>query len=394
LKSDAMREKYLRRLAGKRKFLLGDEACAWGALFAGCDFFGGYPITPASEIGEVLAAELPNVGGYCIQFEDELASLAAVIGAVWAGARGMTATSGPGFSLMMEHIGYAVMTETPVVVVDVQRSGPSTGQATKPAQGDVLQARWGTHGDHEMIALSPSSVQECFDFTIDAFNLAEKYRHPVILLTDGEVGHIREPLVFPDYTKVHREPRRKAADGETAFGGKANPGMIEIGDKRDVHITGSTHKPTGMRDVESRDVHERLITRFYAKIDNARREFDRYETRFLDDCEFAIVSFGCTARPSLGAVLKAREEGIKVGFIRLINIWPFPDKFFRELPSNIKQLIVAEMNLGQLAREIERFVNIPVLRIGKIGGIVHSVNEIHSRIIDPDLARREPILLL
>lgn len=218
MKSEDMRDKYLGRLAGKRKFLLGDEACAWGALFAGCDFFGGYPITPASEIGEVMAAELPNVGGYCIQFEDELASLAAVIGAVWAGARGMTATSGPGFSLMMEHIGYAVMTETPVVVIDVQRSGPSTGQATKPAQGDVLQARWGTHGDHEMIALSPSSVQECFDFTIDAFNLAEKYRHPVILLTDGEVGHIREPLIFPDYSKVHHEPRGKAAEGETEIG--------------------------------------------------------------------------------------------------------------------------------------------------------------------------------
>ncbi len=341
-----------------------------------------------------MANEMPYTGGYCLQLEDELASLAAVIGAIWAGARGMTATSGPGFSLMMEHLGYAVMTETPVVLVDVQRSGPSTGQATKPAQGDVLQARWGTHGDHEMIALSPWSVQECFDLTVDAFNLAEKYRHPVILLMDGEVGHIREPLVYPEYSKVHREPRQKAPDDACAFGGCEMPGMIEIGDSRDVHITGSTHKDNGMRDVESRNVHERLVTRYYRKIDNARRELDRYETYFLDDCDFALVSFGCTARPAMGAILRARKEGIKAGFIRLINIWPFPDKLFRELPSNIKQLIVAEMNLGQLAREIERFVNIPVLRIGKIGGVVHSVDEIYSRLKDPDLARREPILLM
>jgi 2-oxoglutarate ferredoxin oxidoreductase subunit alpha len=364
LKSDGMRAKYLQRLSGKRAFILGDEACAWGAIFAGCDFFGNYPITPASEVGEVLANELANVGGYCLQMEDELGALAAVIGAVWGGARGMTATSGPGFSLMMEHIGYAVMTETPVVV------------------------------DHEMIALSPSSVQECFNLTIDAFNLAEKHRHPVVVLMDGEVGHIREPLIFPDYSKVHHEPRRKAADGETPFGGNLNPGMIEIGDKRDVHITGSTHKPTGMRDVESRNVHEQLVSRFYSKIDKARREFDRYETRFLDDCDFAVVSFGCTARPTLGAVLVAREMGIKAGYIRLINIWPFADKLFRELPSNIKYLLVAEMNLGQLSREIERYVNIPVLRVGKIGGIVHSVDEILSRIKDPDLAKCEPLLLM
>lgn len=394
MKPSEMREVYLGRLAGQRRFILGDEASAWGALFAGCNFFGGYPITPASELGEVMSHELPNVGGYCIQFEDELASLAAVIGAIWAGGKGMTATSGPGFSLMLEHIGYAIMTETPVVVVNVQRSGPSTGQATKPAQGDVLQVRWGTHGDHEIIAISPSSVQECFDFTIDAFNLAEKYRHPVILLTDGEIGHLREPCLFPEYKGVQREPRRKAAEGEPAFGGMEIPGMIEIGDKRNVHITGSTHKENGMRDVESRDVHERLVTRYYNKIDDARRELERFETHFIDDCEFAVVSFGCTARPTMGAVIRAREEGIKVGFIRLINIWPFADRLFKELPSNVKQLIVAEMNLGQLAREIERFVNIPVLRIGKIGGVVHSIDEIYSRIKDPDLARREPVLLM
>lgn len=389
-----MRQKHLTKLAGKKRFLLGDEACAWGALFAGCNFFGGYPITPASEISELLAREMPFVGGYCLQFEDEIASLAGVIGAVWAGAKAMTATSGPGFSLMMEHIGYAIMTETPVVVIDVQRSGPCTGQATKPAQGDVLQARWGTHGDHEMIALSPWSVQECFDLTVDAFNLAEKYRHPVILLSDGEIGHLREPCIFPDYNSVYREPRKKAKENEFAFGGNKNPGMIEIGDHRNVHITGSTHKPNGMRDVESRNVHEQLVTRIVNKIENARRDLERYETFFLDDCDFALVSFGCTARPSMGAVLKARKQGMKVGFIRLINIWPFCDQLFKELPSNIKHLFVAEMNLGQVAREIERFVNIPVLRINKIGGVIHSIDEIYSRLKDPDLARKEPVLLM
>ena len=214
MKLDQKRIDYLRKFAGRKDFLLGDEACAFGALYAGCSFFGAYPITPASEIAETLARELPFVDGFFVQFEDEIASISSIIGAAWAGARSMTATSGPGFSLMQEGIGYAVMTETPCVIVDIQRSGPSTGQATKGAQGDFYQARWGTHGDHEIIALAPNSVQEYFDLTVDCFNLAERYRTPVILLGDGEVGHMRENLTFPDPAKEN--PGRRAAHGRRA----------------------------------------------------------------------------------------------------------------------------------------------------------------------------------
>ncbi|UCH95431.1 MAG: 2-oxoacid:acceptor oxidoreductase subunit alpha, partial [Candidatus Aminicenantes bacterium] len=216
-----IRAKYLKRFENTTRFILGDEACSYGALFAGCNFFGGYPITPASEVAEVMARELPNVNGYYIQFEDELASIGACIGAAWAGAKAMTATSGPGFSLMQENIGYAVMTETPCVIVNVQRSGPSTGQATKAAQGDMMQARWGTHGDHNIIAMAPNSVQESFEMMIDCFNLAEEYRTPVILLTDGEIGHLREKLTFPKLQDVDLVDRpRPEREGELSFGGK------------------------------------------------------------------------------------------------------------------------------------------------------------------------------
>ncbi|MEW5994455.1 MAG: 2-oxoacid:acceptor oxidoreductase subunit alpha, partial [Candidatus Zixiibacteriota bacterium] len=224
------RKQYLDRLGGKTYFILGDEACAYGAIWSGCDFFAGYPITPASEVAELMAMELPRAGGICIQMEDELASMAAIIGASWTGARTMTATSGPGFSLMQENIGYAIMTETPCVVVDVQRSGPSTGQATKPAQGDVLQARWGTHGDHNIIALSPNSAQECFDLMFSCFDLADTYRTPVILLMDGEIGHIRENVTMPALSSIRHTSRKKAGPGEDVFGGQELvPGMIHYG---------------------------------------------------------------------------------------------------------------------------------------------------------------------
>ena len=252
-------DRYLQSLAGGEHFIQGDEAAAMGAIFAGCTFFGGYPITPASEIAEVMARELPRIGGYYVQFEDELASISAVVGAAWSGARSMTATSGPGFSLMQETVGYACMTETPCVIVDVQRSGPSTGQATLPAQGDVMQARWGTHGDHEMIALSPSTVQECLDLMIRCVNLSEQYRNPVIFLMDGEIGHLRERTVFPDPSKVEIRERLKAAEGEAVFGGKTVPPMLEFGEGKFVHVTGSTHKPDGMRDVRTMEVHDDLV---------------------------------------------------------------------------------------------------------------------------------------
>ena len=368
---------YLNTLSGSMRFALGDEAIAYGALFAGCTFFGGYPITPASEVAETMARELPNVDGYYVQFEDEIGSIAAVIGAVRAGAKAMTATSGPGFSLMQENIGYGIMTETPCVIVDVQRSGPSTGQATKPAQGDVLQARWGTHGDHEMIALSPNSVQECFDLMIDCFNLSERYRHPVIFLPDGEIGHLREKLEFPELDDVDLFPRGGVhPDDDAAF---IRP-MKEFGQGKFHHVTGSTHKEDGMRDVVSQNVHEELITRLCDKIDKNRRNIVRYEERFMEDAETVVVSFGASSRPALGAVLQARSEGRKVGYFRLITIWPICGERLAEIGRQVGKILVPEMNLGQMAREIERFVSVPVVRVSKIGGVPHSVREIHAAI--------------
>ncbi len=379
---DKIRYEYLNRFAERSYFMQGDEAVAYGSLYAGCDFFAGYPITPASEIAEVMAAELPHVDGYYIQLEDELASLSAVIGAVWAGAKAMTATSGPGFSLMQENIGYAVMTETPLVIVNVQRSGPSTGQATKPAQGDVMQARWGTHGDHEIIALAPNSIQECFSHGIKAFNLAEEYRTPVIILMDGEVGHMREKITLPNPKEVKIKERKLAAGSELIFGGKKIPPMAEYGQGRFIHVTCSTHKESGIRDVESQDVHERLVTRLCRKIKDNRDQIVEYEENYLEDADIAIVTYGATSRPATGAVLRARKEGKKVGMFRLVTIWPFPENKIRKLGAKVKKIFVPEMNLGQLSREIERFVNCEVLSIPKIGGIVHTIDEIYSAIIE------------
>ena len=378
----SQRAEYLRRFDGTTSFVMGDVASAMGALYAGCSFFGGYPITPASEVAEVMAHELPKVGGFYVQFEDEIASISAVVGAVWGGARGMTATSGPGFSLMQEAIGYAAMTETPCVIVDVQRSGPSTGQATKPAQGDLMQARWGTHGDHEIIALAPWSVQECFDLTVESFNLAERYRTPVILLTDGAIGHIREPLTYPVYDEAALAPRPRAKEGDLVFGGQSVPPMAQLGDRLDVHITGSTHHPNGIRDVETKAVHEALVLRLVDKIERDREALTRLDVRHMDGAKVAVVSFGCSARPALGAVEAARADGHEVGFIRLVGMWPFPGPRIKELLADVDAVLVPEMNLGQLNRELERFVSCPVVRAPKIGGIVHSQDEIHGKLME------------
>ena len=377
-RTNEMRTRYLSRFAGRSYFMQGDESVAYGSLYAGCDFFAGYPITPASEVAEVMSAELPHVDGYYIQMEDELASLSAVIGAVWAGARAMTATSGPGYSLMQENIGYAVMTETPCVIVNVQRSGPSTGQATMPAQGDVMQARWGTHGDHEMIALAPNSVQECFDLAIEAFNLAEEYRTPAIVLMDGEVGHMREKITMPPLESVTLRERRLVTGDELIFGGADVPPMAEFGLGRFIHVTGSTHKETGIRDVQSQDVHERLVTRLCKKIAANRDRIARYEELDMEDADYVVISYGATSRPAAGAVLRARAEGKKVGMLRLITIWPFPEGKIREVASRAKRVFVPEMNLGQLSREVERFALADVVSIPKIGGIAHTVDEIYD----------------
>jgi 2-oxoglutarate ferredoxin oxidoreductase subunit alpha len=373
---------YLARLAEQEHFIQGDEAAAFGAIFAGCTFFGGYPITPASEVAEVMARELPNIGGYYVQFEDELASISAVIGAAWAGARAMTATSGPGFSLMQENIGYACMTETPCVIIDVQRSGPSTGQATLPAQGDIMQARWGTHGDHDIIALAPSSAQECFGLVVRSFNLAEEYRTPVILLMDGEIGHLRERVTLPDPRTVERAERRKASEGEDVFGGATVPPMIEFGDGGFVHVTGSTHKENGLRDVQTQSVHDRLVRRLVAKIEQAREEIATVDVESEEDAGVGVLAYGATARPARGAVLRARGEGHRVSFCRPVTIWPFPISKIQEACRGLRQLLVPEMNLGQLAREVDRFVDCEVVPLSKIGGVVHSSQEIHAAIVE------------
>ncbi len=364
----------------KMKFVQGDEAAAYGAIFAGCNFFAGYPITPASEVAELMSLELPKVDGYYIQMEDEIASMGAVIGSVWAGGKSMTATSGPGFSLMQENIGYACMTETPCVVVNVQRSGPSTGQATKGAQGDVMQARWGTHGDHEMIALAPNSIQETFDTLIEAFNLSEIYRNPVMVMTDGEIGHIREKLVFPDPEELEIIPRRLAEEKIDIFGGERIPPMIEFGMGSQVHVTGSTHKSNGMRDVSTQSVHDELVRRIYEKIDSNRENIVRYKTEFIDDAEYLIVSYGASSRPAYGALENLRKSGLKIGFLRLITLWPFADRIISETGKNMKKIFVPEMNLGQISREIERFVTCKVIPVSKIGGIPHTISEIETKI--------------
>jgi len=379
-RGSALKNLYLEKEFQGEHYLQGDEACAIGAVFAGCEFFGGYPITPASEIAEVMARELPNVGGYYVQFEDELASISAVIGAAWAGARAMTATSGPGFSLMQENIGYACMTETPCVIVDVQRSGPSTGQATLPAQGDVMQARWGTHGDHEMIALAPSSVQECFDLTLRCFNLSEEYRNPVILLMDGEIGHLRERVRFPHPREIEIRERAKATAGEAVFGGATVPPMLEFGDGGFVHVTGSTHKESGLRDVQTQEVHDRLVRRLCAKIEQARDRIAMVDVDRDAGARVGVLAYGATARPAKGAVLRARADGLAITFCRPITIWPFPRNQIVQACAGLRTLIVPEMNLGQLSREIERFVDCDVIGLSKIGGVIHSSKEIHAKI--------------
>ena len=352
-------------------FWQGNEACAEATIAAGCRFFAGYPITPASEIAEHLAKKLPKIGGIAIQMEDELASIGAVVGASWAGAKPMTATSGPGFSLMQETIGYAFMTETPCVIVDVQRLGPSTGQATKCGQGDVMQARWGTHGDYSAIALSPNSAQEMFELTIKAFNLAEKYRTPVILLADEEIAHMREQVTIPSLADIEIVNRRKPKPGETAFFGLEEvPPMPAVGEGYNVAVTGSTHNEYGIRFTADPNVHKRLVERLNSKIQNHADELAEAETHNIDDCQIGIISFGCTSRAIYEAVENAEAKGVTVGYARLKTIWPFPEKIVKKLAKTAEKIIVPEMNLKQLYYEVQRVTNgsSEIIALNKIGG--------------------------
>lgn len=352
-------------------FWQGSKACAEAAITARCRFFSGYPITPASKILEHMAKRLPQVGGITIQMEDEMASIGAVIGASWTGTKAMTATSGPGFSLMQEFIGYAFMTETPCVIVDVQRVGPSTGQATKCAQGDVMQSRWGTHGDYPAIVLSPNCVQEMFTLTIRAFNLAEKFRTPVIVLSDETVAHVREQITVPPLETLKIIDRSKPeTEGKIHPGLEEVPPMPPIGKGFNVAVTGSTHDEYGVRFTADPLIHRRLVRRLNDKITNHEEEISDIEVYNIADCKLALVSYGCTSRAIYETVEKAEAKGIKIGFVRLRTIWPFPDKTVRELAEEAVKIIVPELNVGQIVNEVKRAVNgsAEVIPLNKIGG--------------------------
>ena len=341
------------------KFLQGNEACAEGAIAAGVTFFGGYPITPSTEIAEAMAAKLPQNNGAFIQMEDEIAGLAVVLGASLAGKKVLTATSGPGFSLKQELIGYACMAEIPVVIVNVQRVGPSTGQPTAPSQGDVMQARWGTHGDHSIIALSPWTVKECFDVTVLAVNYAERFRTPVIILMDEIVGHMREKFVMPNSADVKIYPRRKPsktiAEGYQPYEPMEDlvPNIADFGTGHKFHVTGLLHDETGFPSGSPKLTNE-VIDRLHKKIEIAQDEITHYDEFFMADAEYAVVAYGGTARTAYAAVEQARAKGIKVGMVRLMTIWPFADKVIKNLASKVKGILVPELNYGQLVLEVER----------------------------------------
>jgi 2-oxoglutarate ferredoxin oxidoreductase subunit alpha len=359
-------------------FMQGDEACARGAIAAGCSFFGGYPITPASEIKETIVQRFAELDRTFVQMEDEIGAMAAVIGASWTGAKSMTATSGPGMSLKMENIGYGIMTETPCVIVNVQRTGPSTGQATRTAQGDLMQARWGMHGEHTIIALSPWGVEETYYESIRAFNLAEKYRTPVIVLLEEATGHLREVVNVKEEVEVLN---RKKGNDTPPFGGYEPladiPAMPSFGDGARLLVTGSTHDPQGYRKTQDRATQEKLAEHLRQKIDNNIDDISEYETYFTEDADTLVISFGFAARAGLKAVKKAQADHKKAGMLRLKTVWPMPEKIIKKYSKNVDRIVVPEMNFGQLRREVERFVNTEKVEV--VG-----VNRSDGEVIEPE----------
>jgi len=368
------------------KLMQGNEACAEGAIAAGCRFFAGYPITPASEIAEQLSVRIPQVDGTFIQMEDEIASMGAIIGGSLAGTKSMTATSGPGFSLMQENLGYACLAEVPCVVVNVMRGGPSTGLPTNPAQGDVMQARWGTHGDHPIIVLSASSVLECFTLTVKAFNFSEKYRTPVILLLDEVVAHMREKVVLPRADQIEVINRVKPSVPpewylpyeDTSFG---VPPMGIFGEGYRYHVTGLVHDIRGFPTLRQDEI-EPFLLRLFRKISTHFEDIQIVERYHTDDAEIVIVAYGCVARSAHRAMVEARSQGLKVGLLKLVTIWPFPRRHLEPLIKAGKTMLVPEMNMGQVSREVRR-VNegtSPVITLNKIDGTIISPKEILAKI--------------
>lgn len=369
-------------------FLDGDHACCEGALAAGARFAAGYPITPSTEVVERFATRIPTVGGSFIQMEDELAASIALQGAVWGGAKAFTVTSGPGFSLMMEHIGYAAMTETPCVFVDVQRGGPSTGLPTLPAQADMMQARWGSHGDYEIIALSPNSPQECFDLTIHAFNLAEEFRIPVMLMMDEVVGHMTEKVVIPPADQIQVTPRkhtRKPADSYLPYqtNGDMVPEMAHAGEGYKFHVTGLTHDERGYPNMTPQ-VQDQLVRRLQGKIRKAADRIALVDEEGTDGAEVVVVSYGITSRVAQRAIDLARAQGLKVGKCRLVTVWPFPEERIRHLAITAKAFVVPELNLGQMVREVERAAagQARTISVAHAGGGVHHPEDILKAIVE------------
>lgn len=368
---------------GKMYFMQGNEACAKAAIKAGCRFFGGYPITPSTDIAEVMAEELPKVGGTFIQMEDEIASAASIIGASLAGAKAMTATSGPGFSLMQEALGYAVMTETPVVFANVMRGGPSTGMPTKPAQGDIMQIRWGTHGDHQIIALYPSTVEEVYKYTIKAFNYAEKYRTPVILMMDETLGHMRESFYldyedeFPENIERIKDKELEADDlfhpFDVSESSSTNP-LVEMGRSR-FHVSGLVHDETGFP-IGNSDGAEKMIRHLDSKIRLRAQEIALYDEYMVNDAEIVVIAYGSTARSAIRAVKMARSEKIPVGLFKPITIWPLPSARIKALFKNSQAIIVPEMNLGQYAQEISK--------LNKQNRHLEALNKVNGELITPE----------
>ncbi len=359
-------------------YLDGDHACSEGAIAAGCRFAAGYPITPSTEVVERIAQRFPLVGGRFLQFEDELAASIALLGGAWGGAKALTVTSGPGFSLMMEHIGYAAITETPCVYINVQRAGPSTGLPTQPAQGDMMQARFGSHGDYRLIALCPNSPQECFDLTFEAFNLAEEFRVPVLVMLDEVVGHMTEKVVIPEDEKLKVTERRwtKKPPGEFKLFAPAEgslvPEMVKPGDGYRIHVTGLTHDERGYPKMTVAE-HEKMQTRLMDKIVLNADRIVKYEAKDLEDAEVVVISYGITSRIAERAMKQARDAGVKVGSFRLITAWPFPEKEILQLSKKVKAFVVPELNLGQMVLEVQRIVEgrTKVVPVPHVGGTVH-----------------------
>ncbi len=358
-------------------YLDGDHACSEGSIAAGCRFLAGYPITPSTEVAERIAVRFPKVGGMFIQMEDELASMAAVVGATWSGVKAMTVTSGPGFSLMMENLGLAVMMETPCVVVNVQRGGPSTGLPTLTGQADMMQARWGSHGDYEIIAISPNSPQECFDLSITAFNLAEKWRVPVLFMMDECVGHMTEKVVIPEADEIEITPREYYQGTNGSYRpykfneGELTP-MIKAGDGHNIHITGLTHDERGYPIINA-EAQEKNVTHLVNKIRDNADKIHIIEEDQIEGAEVVVISYGISSRVALKAVDDARTKGIKVGTMRLVTVWPFPEKRILELAGKVKALVVPEINLGQVVLEVERCAQgkCKTILVPHAGGWVH-----------------------